>query len=66
MQTFKSTTHYQREMEFNIIPVFLLSGGAGGGGKQQTDPPSIPIIELFPQMNVPDGEILEHPVPQDL
>ena len=54
-------------MEFNIIiPVLLLSGGAGGGGKQQTDPPSIPIIELFPQMNVPDGEILEHPVPQDL
>ena len=46
--------------------VFLLSSGGGGSGKQQTDPPSIPIIELYPEMNVHEGEILEHPVPQDM
>ena len=32
------------------------------GSKQQTDPPSIPIKELFPNHIYPVGEYLEHPV----
>ncbi|CAG2113383.1 unnamed protein product [Medioppia subpectinata] len=46
------------------------SGGAGAGGqvsttggKQQTTPPSIPIVELFPDTNYPLGEVVNHPVP---
>ncbi|XP_071961480.1 uncharacterized protein [Antedon mediterranea] len=43
--------------------------GAGGGvvvvaepvQKQQTDPPTIPISELFPSGNFPKGEEVEHP-----
>ena len=33
----------------------------GKGGKQQTDPPTIPIAELFPDGNFPEGQIMEHP-----
>jgi hypothetical protein len=29
--------------------------------REQTNPPSIPISELFPDGNYPEGEILEHP-----
>ncbi len=32
-----------------------------GGGKKQTDPPTIPISEMFPSKNYPIGEVLEHP-----
>lgn len=32
-----------------------------GGGKQQTVPPSIPVSELFPDGNYPEGEIMKHP-----
>lgn len=32
-----------------------------GGGKQQTVPPSIPVCELFPDGNYPEGEIMKHP-----
>ncbi|KAK8373327.1 hypothetical protein O3P69_014948 [Scylla paramamosain] len=35
-------------------------GGGGGGGKgelKQTDPPTIPIVDLFPDGNLPEGEI---------
>ena len=40
------------------------SGGGGGGGsaKTQTDPPSIPVSELFPGGNFPEGQIMEHPI----
>ncbi|XP_075149743.1 methionyl aminopeptidase und [Haematobia irritans] len=31
----------------------------------QTDPPSVPISELFPDGNFPEGEIMKHPVPKD-
>ncbi|CAF1492165.1 unnamed protein product [Adineta ricciae] len=31
---------------------------------QQTNPPSIPICELFPDGNFPEGQILEHPTPK--
>jgi methionyl aminopeptidase len=31
-------------------------------GKQQTDPPSIPVSELFPGGQFPEGQILEHPI----
>ncbi|RZC40155.1 methionine aminopeptidase 2 [Asbolus verrucosus] len=38
----------------------------GGGGKiAQTDPPSIPIIELFPDQVFPIGEIQEYPTEKD-
>ncbi|XP_071170631.1 methionine aminopeptidase 2-like [Mytilus edulis] len=36
-----------------------------GGGKQQTDPPSLPISELFPDGNYPEGEIMKHPEVKD-
>lgn len=35
------------------------------GQKQQTSPPTIPISELFPDGNYPEGEIMEYPVVQD-
>jgi len=31
---------------------------------QQTNPPSIPICELYPNGNYPEGQILEHPTPK--
>ncbi|XP_003738554.1 methionine aminopeptidase 2 [Galendromus occidentalis] len=34
--------------------------------KAQTDPPSIPVIDLFPDGNFPTGEIVEHPTPKDM
>ncbi|KAL4226349.1 Methionine aminopeptidase 2 [Mactra antiquata] len=34
----------------------------GGSAKQQTVPPSIPVIELYPDGNFPEGEIMEHPI----
>ncbi|XP_078051389.1 methionyl aminopeptidase und isoform X1 [Augochlora pura] len=32
-----------------------------GGVKQQTDPPTVPVSELFPDGNFPEGQIMEHP-----
>uniref|UniRef100_A0A2R5LC31 Methionine aminopeptidase 2 n=2 Tax=Ornithodoros turicata TaxID=34597 RepID=A0A2R5LC31_9ACAR len=37
----------------------------GAGAKQQTDPPSIPISELFPDGNFPVGQEVEYPMPND-
>ena len=37
----------------------------GSGPKQQTDPPSIPVAELFPDKNFPEGEIQEYVIPRD-
>lgn len=34
----------------------------GSKAKQQTDPPSIPIKQLFPNSNYPVGQIMDHPV----
>jgi len=34
-------------------------------GKTQTDPPTIPISELFPNGNFPEGQIMEHPISAD-
>lgn len=34
--------------------------------KKQTNPPTIPICELYPTGNFPIGEILEHGLPKDL
>ena len=30
--------------------------------KQQTDPPSVPVAELFPSGQFPEGQVMEHPV----
>lgn len=32
--------------------------------RQQTNPPSIPICDLYPDGNYPPGQILEHPTPK--
>ncbi|XP_005099333.1 methionine aminopeptidase 2 [Aplysia californica] len=40
-------------------------GSAASGAKQQTVPPSIPIAELFPEGNYPEGEICEYPTDKD-
>lgn len=34
--------------------------------KTQTNPPSIPICDLFPDGNFPLGQILDHPVPKNI
>jgi len=44
--------------------------GAGGGGevkvaKTQTEPPTVPISELFPNGDLPVGQIMEHPIVND-
>ena len=31
-------------------------------GKAQTDPPSLPVSQLFPDGNFPEGQIMEHPI----
>lgn len=36
----------------------------GGGGPVQTDPPSIPIKELYPN-GAPEGQIMDHPIAAD-
>ncbi|CAF1058797.1 unnamed protein product [Rotaria sordida] len=33
--------------------------------RQQTNPPSIPICELYPDGNYPEGQILSHPTPKN-
>ena len=34
--------------------------------KKQTDPPSIPVCELFTEGSFPIGQIMEHGKPRDL
>ena len=41
------------------------SKGGAKGTKQQTTPPTVPICELFPDGNFPQGQIMEYPVSQD-
>lgn len=42
-------------------------GGAGGSMKKsQTDPPTLPVAELFPDGVFPTGEIMEYPMPKDV
>ena len=43
------------------------SGGGGGnaGANTQTDPPSIPVSQLFPSGNYPEGQIMDHPIAND-
>lgn len=36
-----------------------------GNKPTQTDPPSIPIIDLFPDQVFPVGQIMEHPLKND-
>jgi len=38
---------------------------AAAGGKTQTDPPTLPVSDLFPDGNFPEGQILEHPNAQN-
>ncbi|CAH1783259.1 unnamed protein product [Owenia fusiformis] len=40
-------------------------GGQSNGIPQQTEPPTIPITELFPEGKYPEGQIMEHPTPKD-
>jgi len=35
------------------------------GPKQQTDPPSLPVADLFPSGNFPVGQIMDHPIGQN-
>lgn len=42
------------------------TNGGTGAAKKQTDPPSIPICDLYPDKNFPLGEIQEHGKPRDL
>lgn len=37
----------------------------GNKGVCQTDPPTIPIVELFPDQVFPEGEIMDYPQPKD-
>lgn len=36
-----------------------------GGKVEQTDPPSIPIVDLFPDQVFPVGQIMDYPVGKD-
>ncbi|KAL0840476.1 hypothetical protein ABMA28_015722 [Loxostege sticticalis] len=36
------------------------SKGGKGPGKEQTYPPTVPIAELYPDNNFPEGQIMEH------
>ena len=39
--------------------------GSAAGTKTQTEPPTVPICELFPNGNFPVGQIMEHPIAND-
>lgn len=41
------------------------SGGGNAGAKTQTDPPSLPVSQLFPSGNYPEGQIMDHPIAND-
>ncbi|CAG2162966.1 unnamed protein product [Oppiella nova] len=41
------------------------AGAGGSSGKQQTNPPTIPIADLFPDTNFPVGQEMAHPIPVD-
>ena len=43
--------------KWNIITVYSFSPGV----KEQTVPPTIPVAELFPSGDFPEGEIMEYP-----
>ncbi len=55
---------------FLIIWVFSATAAVTNGTPtlltplQQTNPPSIPICDLYPNGNYPEGQILEHPLPK--
>lgn len=36
-----------------------------GGKPAQTDPPTIPIVDLFPDQAFPEGQIMEYPIPKN-
>jgi methionyl aminopeptidase len=40
-------------------------GGVVKAAKPQTDPPTLPISELYPNGNFPVGQIMEHPILDD-
>lgn len=40
-------------------------GANKSGGGKQTDPPTIPIAQLYPDGNFPEGEIMKHPPVDD-
>ena len=40
-------------------------GGGNFGAKTQTDPPSLPVSQLFPCGNYPEGQIMDHPIAND-
>jgi len=37
-----------------------------GGALKQTDPPSVPIVDLIPDGNYAEGQIMDYPIPQDV
>jgi len=41
------------------------TGGEASAPKIQTDPPTVPVSELFPDGIFPVGQIMEHPIPHD-
>ena len=57
--------------KFSYIKLIILPATTNGvhptvsAPLQQTDPPSIPISELYPDGNYPEGQILEHPTPKN-
>ena len=46
-------------------PAEKKKGGKTDSGSRQTNPPSIPITELFPNKNYPIGQIMEYPTFND-
>ena len=38
------------------------SGGGSAGVTTQTDPPSVPVSQLFPSGTFPEGQIMDHPI----
>ena len=53
------------KMKFCLLSIEIQYVYLTGGAKQQTDPPSVPIIDLFPNAEGLEGEILEYPLAKD-
>ena len=48
------------QFNYNGNFLFLNLSDCSPAAKQQTDPPTVPISELFPDGNFPEGQILSY------
>ncbi|CAF1568949.1 unnamed protein product [Rotaria sp. Silwood1] len=61
----KSATKKKNKKKKKTTTPVANSTSTTASSRQQTNPPSIPICELYPNGNFPEGQILTHPTPKN-